>query len=77
MADVDYIVFHTTEAGSPAAYLAHYGAHGYVFEPVGYEYGPYSKLYETKEQAEEAAQDDMARCIWEGEAYEGEEVMYY
>ena len=72
-----YIVFHTEEAGSPAAYLAEFGKHGWVFEPSNYDGGPYSKLYTTREEAEEAAQDDMSRCIWEGDAYEGEEVMYY
>ena len=56
----NYIVFHTTEAGSPAAYLAEFGRHGWVFEPTNYDGGRFSSLYETKEQAEEAAEEWVA-----------------
>ena len=73
---MDYIVFHTTEAGSPAAYMAHYGQPGWVFEPVGYEYGPYSKLYTTREEAESAAADWAAAQEWEAAAEE-EQAIYY
>lgn len=51
----DYIVFHTTEAGSPAAYLIEYGRHGWVFEPANFEGSLYSMVYNTKEEAEAAA----------------------
>lgn len=65
-----YIVFHTEEAGSPAVYLAEFGKHGWVFEPSNYDGGLFSSLYDTKEQAEEAAEE------WVSE-YEAEESICY
>ena len=61
-----YIVFNTTEAGSPAVYLAEFGRHGWVFEPTNYYGGLFSSLYDTKEEAEQAAEEWV-------ESYEAEE----
>ncbi len=58
---MSYIVFHTTEAGSPAVYLAEFGRHGWVFEPSNYEgNGLFSSLYETREEAEADAEEWIA-----------------
>ena len=60
-----YVVFHTTEAGSPSFYERYHGKHGWVFESTDWEYGAYSKIYDTKEDAEIAAEDTNTRLVWE------------